>query len=255
MVVSENQGRVTMIALLGMAAFSAWGAAQASASNADVRKQNRKAQEALSENQRRLQEAEGDRRRSLYGQQVRQLGEIQNVAGTSKGMERVIRNQMARGARDRDALADQFDDRRENIQIQKENVARQMSSQLQNVHVAAIQGGMQGFSYGSMVQGGIKALLEAREDQEAIPEIGDDATEGEQMEFLAKLDAMKAGISPSGLNENTVAPFLKQRENQMSLFDSEQRINAMKIEALELAKGWQTWLFNTAKGLFNGGDE
>lgn len=237
----------------GAAAFGGLGYASANAANDDIRRQNREAQADLTESQRRLRLVENDQRSALYGQQVRQLGEIQNVAGTSRGMDRVIRNAMARGRKDRDALVESFDQRQENIQTQKENVARQLGSQLQSPLTSTIMGATQGMSIGGAIGGSIQGAIDANNQGEAIPQSpGPDATPEQQIEFMASLDAMRAGVPSDQISPDTLAPFIQQRQNQMMQFESGQSINAIQLELLQMQKAHQQWQYQQAKQLFGG---
>lgn len=227
---------------------------QAEAHNSDLRKQNREAQQSLTENQRRLRLVENDQREALYARQVDQIGEIQNIAGTSRGMARVILNARARANRDASALAEQFAQQQENLQIQKGNIARQLGNQMQSPLMGAIQGGMTFGSLGATLGNAADGLLTAMQNQKAMPHAPTtDATPEQQMEFMAKLDAIRAGIDAKDLNANTIAPFLKQRQNQMLQFDQQQRMGTLQIELLEMQKSHQQWQYNQARSLFGFG--
>ena len=237
------------LALAGAGVFGFMGANSANSANSANNAAARAQQEAANENVKSIRLNFFDTSRIASENFQTGLGGIENqlFGGFASGhsLNRVIAGKVADERKDQDARKFAKDKNIENTEVQKQNIVNQASSQLQSPLLAAVQGGISGFSLGSSLQGGLDALSSATAATDTLSGIEAVlAADPLNTDALASLRAVTSGVPMELINaggavgQAILQPFKTQIATEA--FNTENFNKALSFQASQTAAAQQS---------------
>jgi len=191
---------------VGMAGLSALGASQANSatSKAAVANQKAAAQEIV-QNRMAIYDQMGQHSQAVQSR----IGSFANSVGfrTGRSINSVIGQMFSDSQADSNALRNRLRNAEVSGQLQLQSIRANANTQMQSVGLAALQGGLQGFSMGMSLQSAISDMSTQLEVSKLVNDPSTPAW---------KIDALSRGVNPSFFNNAGFSNALQTNWTNMS---------------------------------------